>query len=45
MTWAERELVKLLKFQKDTATVQVELLQQQLRSKDIEVWPTTNLMP
>ena len=40
---AERELVKMLKFQSDTATVQIELLQQQLKSKDTEVPPPPSL--
>ena len=37
MHWAERELVKLLKYQNNTAIVRIELLQQQIRSKDTEV--------
>lgn len=40
---AERELVKMLKFQSDTAVVQIELLQQQLKSKDTEVPPPPSL--
>lgn len=45
MFCAERELVKMLKYQNNTAIVQIELLQQQIRSKDTEVSISCRCLP